>query len=324
MGPVSDSEYVNHNNCGKHTQSEYAELVRAVAVAAARLHGVITREQLFAIGLNPRQVDHLLNNGRLHPLHRAVYAVGHTRLAPDAHLRAALLACGPTAFLSHRTAAGVLGLRPLALTAIEVTIPGPKANKRPGLIVHRTTSAPHRHELRKESELRLSSVPRLLVELAPVETEHELERLVVQANRRNLLNIDRVKAALQRHSRRPGIGKLAAVLADYMPRPDRKSGLERAFDRLLAENRDIPEPLRNVRWGVWELDCYWPEQRVALELDGRNYHDALANMERDRFKDAKLLAANIRPMRVTDRRFEADPEGVLADLRDVLRLKPAA
>lgn len=167
-------------------------------------------------------------------------------------------------------------------------------------------------------------MPRLLVELACVETGHELERLVVQANRRNLLNIDCVEAALERHSRRPGIAKLAVVLADYLPRPDRRSGLETAFDRLLAENRDIPEPLRNVRWGVWELDCYWPEQRVALELDGRNYHDALANMERDRFKDAKLLAVNIRPMRVTDRRFEDDPVGVLVDLRDVLRLRPAA
>ena len=294
---MPDSEHVNHNNCGKHTQSEYRQLVGAVSELAARQQGVISRGQLLQLGLNRHQIEHLLANHRLHPLHRAVYVVGHSRLVPDAHLRAALLACGPTAFLSHRTAAGVLGLRPLALAMIEVTIPGPRVNKRPELIVHRTTSSPHRHELRKERELRISSVPRLLVELSSVETEHELERLVVQANRRNLLNIDRVEAALERHSRRPGIAKLAAVMADYMPRPDRKSGLETAFDRLLADNRDIPEPLRNVRWGVWELDCYWPDQRVALELDGRNYHDALANMERDRFKDAKLLAANIRPMR---------------------------
>jgi hypothetical protein len=321
---VDDSEYVNRNNSAKHTQSEYAELVKAVAGLAARQQGVIARRQLLQLGLGRNQIEHLLANHRLHPLHRAVYAVGHTRLVPDAHLRAALLACGPAAFLSHRTAAAVLGLRPLSLRAIEVTIPGPKVNRRRGLIVHRTVSVPHPHELRRERDLRISSVPRLLIELAAVESQQELERLIVESNRRHLLHPDRAAAALERHRRRPGVGRLSRALAGYMRGPDRKSGLERAFDRLLARTPDIPQPQRNLRWGIWELDCYWPEQRVALELDGRNYHDALANMERDRFKDAKLLAAGIRPMRVTDRRFEADSEGVLADLRAVLCLRPAA
>jgi hypothetical protein len=158
------------------------------------------------------------------------------------------------------------------------------------------------------------------VELASRETDEELERLMVQANRNNQLQIDRLQAALQRHRRSPGIGKLARVSAAYRPRPDRKSELERAFDRLLDGAPDIPQPERNVRFGIWELDCYWPAHGVALELDGRAYHDALANMERDRVKDAKLLAAGIRPMRVTDRRFASDPQGALDDLRCILGL----
>lgn len=291
---------------------------------AARQHGLITREQLFGLGLTRNQIDHLVAIGRLHCVHRGVYAVGHTRLTSDARLHAALLACGPTSFLSHRTAAGVLGLGSLSLSRAEITIPSTRAPKRAGLIIHRTRATPHPHELRKERDLRISSVPRILVELAPLVSRAELDRLIVEANRRHLVHMDRIEAAIERHRRRPGIGKLAAALADYRPRPDRKSSLESAFDRLLAQNPDIPEPERNVRWGIWELDCYWPDRGVALELDGRNYHDALENMERDRFKDAKLMAAGINPLRVTDRRFEDDPEGVLADLRAVLRLRPAA
>ena len=250
--------------------------------------------------------------------------MGHDKLADHAHLLAALLACGPASFLSHRTAAAIWGLRAVSLAQIEVTIPGPKARRRQGLIVHRTSAAPHRHEVRTNGGLRVSSVPRLLIELAPRETERELRRLLVQANRRNLLAVDRLGAAIERHRRRPGVAKLAREAARYRPRPDRKSELERAFDRLLQRHPDIPQPLRNVNFDIWELDCYWPEHGVVLELDGRAYHDALANMERDRLKDAKLLAAGIRPMRITDQRFAADPEGALGDLRLILGIRRVA
>jgi len=315
---MDDLEYLDDDIANKGTPSG------ALARLATRQQGVVSRGQLLRLGLSPQQIHTLVVNRRLHPLHRGVYAVGHTKLVPDAHLLAALLACGPTSFLSHRTAAAVWGLRPLALRQLEMTIPGPKAKRRPGITVHRTRAVPHRHEVRTKAGLRVSSVARLLVELASRETEQELERLLVAANRSNLLQIDRLQAALERHRRRPGIGKLVRVSAAYRPRPDRKSELERAFDRLLALNPDIPEPERNVAFDKWELDCYWPAHGVALELDGRAYHDALANMESDRLKDAKLLAAGVRPMRVTDRRFAADPQGALDDLRSILGMRRAA
>jgi very-short-patch-repair endonuclease len=57
--------------------------------------------------------------------------------------------------------------------------------------------------------------------------------------------------------------------------------------------------MRNVHIEGWEIDCWWPEQRVALELDGRPYHVAVTDMERDRTKDIKLGLSAIKPMRVT-------------------------
>jgi hypothetical protein len=118
----------------------------------------------------------------------------------------------------------------------------------------------------------------------------------------------------------PGLARLKAALRAYRPRPDRKSELERGFDAWLLEHPEIPEPSRNVYIDGWEIDCWWPEQRVVLELDGRDYHTAVQEMERDRLKDTKLQIRGIKPMRVTGERWDLDRAGVRSDLLALLQL----
>lgn len=144
--------------------------------------------------------------------------------------------------------------------------------------------------------------------------------MIDEGVRKHVFDHANVRAALERHADRPGILNLKAAYADYQPRPDRKSGLERAFDRLLAQHPEIPEPLRNIYMDIWELDCYWPEQAVSLELDGRPYHIAVRDMERDRRKDAYLLTRGIKPLRITDGRLSQDPLGAFNDLKILLQL----
>jgi hypothetical protein len=120
--------------------------------------------------------------------------------------------------------------------------------------------------------------------------------------------------------RAAGLARLKAALCAYRPRPDRTSDLERAFDAWLLEHPEIPEPLRNMHIDDWEIDCWWPEQRVALELDGRAYHVAVRDMERDRLKDTKLQIMGIKPMRVTGDRWDLDRAGVRSDLVALLQL----
>jgi hypothetical protein len=52
----------------------------------------VSRAQLRAIGLSADAIDGRLERGSLHPIHRAVYAVGHTRITRDGHYTAAVLA----------------------------------------------------------------------------------------------------------------------------------------------------------------------------------------------------------------------------------------
>ncbi len=291
---------------------------------AGRQHGVISRAQLRELGFTDEQVRGHVDLGWLHRVHHNVFAVGNPRLSSHASLVAAVLSLGPRSFLSHRSAAAVHGLRPINPHEIEITIPGTGGRTRKGLIVHRTTTEPHPADVRIRGELRVSSVPRLLIELAPREPPVELQRLVTEAVRKRLLRLDAgdgrhaLEAALARHPRWPGVTTLTAVLGAYRRPESSKSGLERAFDQLLQHHPEFPDPQRNVHIDVYEIDRYWPAHRLAVELDGRPYHVAAQDMERDRIKDAYLLRHRITPLRFTDHRVEHDIPGILHDLHHFL------
>src|SRR5882724_13570572 len=77
--------------------------VRAIARGQA---GIVARAQLVAAGVGGNTIDRALRAGKLHRVHRGVYAtVAPELLTEDGHLVAALLAAGEGALLSHGTAA---------------------------------------------------------------------------------------------------------------------------------------------------------------------------------------------------------------------------
>jgi very-short-patch-repair endonuclease len=285
---------------------------------------VVHLDQLREFGYSTAQVRRQVEHGLLVRLHHNVYAIGTPSISPRARLLAALLSVGPQSFLSHRTAAAVYGLRAINAHDIELTLAGTGGRRRPGMSLHRTRSEPHPDDVRTHGDLRVSSVPRMLVELAPRERPDELARLITVAVQKRFLALDRkdarerLEAALARHQRWPGMATLKGVLAAYRRTDSSTSELERAFDRLIAPHQEIPEPQRNIHLGHWEIDRFWPAHRLAVELDGRPYHVAAGAMEKDRIKDAALLKAGVTPLRFTDFRVEHDARGILSDLRHFL------
>jgi hypothetical protein len=289
-----------------------------MASVCRRQSGAIGVGQLQAVGFTAREVSRLVSGGALTRRHQGVLLDARAPIPPRGHLFAALLAAGPTAFLSHRTAAAIHGLRAVNVRQIELTVVANRTPKRDGLRIHRTTNL-HPHEVRTVDGLRVSSVPRLLMELASRETRAELDRLIAEAARRRSLDLHRIDETLARHPRHPGLSKLTVALAAYQPAPPDKSRLERAFADWLATLPHIPAPERNV-WlaGRWEIDFLWRAQSLAVELDGRPYHLLPADQERDRIKDVWLQRHAIHVVRVTEFRFEHDRAGVEADLRHFL------
>ncbi|HEX5594343.1 MAG TPA: type IV toxin-antitoxin system AbiEi family antitoxin domain-containing protein [Solirubrobacterales bacterium] len=94
-----------------------------MARLAARQHGVVTAKQLAEVGLGRSAISERTRSGRLHRLHRGVYAVGHR--APDWHERwmAAVLACGEGAVLSHHSAAALWKLLKPIEGPVHVSVP---------------------------------------------------------------------------------------------------------------------------------------------------------------------------------------------------------
>jgi hypothetical protein len=286
-------------------------------------HGLITRSQLVRLGFAHAEIVGFVEHGDLRRLHRAVYADGRAPLTDHAILKASLLAfAGRNVWLSGQAASMGWGLEAVSVPRLEVTVvasstPGP----RQGLTVRSVRSAPHPSELRTRNNLRVSSVARMLIECAAGGADAEqLHTLIEQAVRRNLLEIPDLAATLERNLRHAGTLAVKRTCEEYLPRTDRKSGLERAFDRWLTKHPEIPPPERNIKLGPWEIDCYWSQQGLVLELDGRPYHTVIEDIERDNGKNTWLQVNGKRILRVTDSRFRRDKAGVHRDLTAMLAL----
>jgi hypothetical protein len=284
-------------------------------------HGVITLSQLNALGISARTIDGFLEHGDLRRLHSGVYADGRTRLTDHGHMHAALLAAGTDSWLAGRTAAAAWGLDVLSLPRLEVAVVGARSSRHRELRGRRVVEPPHQSEIRTVHGLRVSSVPRLLIEAAADGADVEvIWRLVEAAARRRLLDVDALHATLERHAGGRGVRRVRLACEAYLPSPGRKSTFEQAFDRWLLKHPEIPQPVRNAYLGPWEIDCYWPSERVAVELDARDYHVAAGDFERDRRKDAWLQRNEIRILRVSGEQWDTDQLGVHDNLTALLAL----
>jgi predicted transcriptional regulator of viral defense system len=122
-------------------REEPAESEQLFAKIAARQHGVVSSRQLHRTGIDKDAATRRLKAGRLHRLHRGVYAVGHTRLTFEGRCMAAALALGDRAAVSHRSAAALWGMLPPHGGAIELTLPGDSGReRRKGITVHRSAT----------------------------------------------------------------------------------------------------------------------------------------------------------------------------------------
>jgi len=125
-------------------------------------------------------------------------------------------------------------------------------------------------------------------------------------------------AVVERGAGRPGVAKLRAIV-DYLDEPlFTRSEAERRLVELIR-SAGLPMPRTNVRIARWEVDAVWDAQRLVVEVDGYRYHGTRATFERDRRKDADLMLAGYRVLRITWRRLVREREAVIALLATALR-----
>jgi very-short-patch-repair endonuclease len=263
-----------------------------VAVLAARQHGLVTTGQLLGAGITNDAIRRRVESGRLRRLHRGVYLVASlpAQFTPE---MAGVLACGDSAVLSHHSAAALWGIRPPHRGDIHVTVRR-KVRGREGVRVHRTSDV----ERTRQHGIPITTPARTIDDLARLIPQRDLDRAVEQAI---ILRL-------------PGRAELEALQDE--PSLTRSEAEARLLELIRAA--ELPRPLTNVRVHGHEVDLYWPEHRLVVEVDGFAYHSSRAAFERDRLRDARLQAHGLRVSRVTWRQIAGTPEAVLVRLASAL------
>jgi very-short-patch-repair endonuclease len=310
---------------------------RIILELAAMQHGVVARWQLVERGVSPAMVDARARRGRLlRRCGRRVYCVPPLRGRFAEEVRAALT-LGRPALVSHRTACVVQGLlrgEPVAPSSlhpahrsgpqaqptaddcpINVSIARGRPDPMPGVRIHRVRLS--REEMTVCDGVPVTVPERTLLDSATQLSHRALEQALAEALRVRLVSEKSVLTLLARYPRRPGAARLRALLtADAEPACVR-SGAEELFLQLVRR-AELPPPRVNSRVLDTEVDFCWPALKLAVEIDGLRWHGDRFAQTQDRRRDARLVAAGYRVMRLTWADLRQRPEAVLVQVARAL------
>jgi very-short-patch-repair endonuclease len=275
-----------------------------------RQHGVVTRAQLLELGLTPKAIQHRLETGRLHPLMLGAYSVGRPEVSERGWWMAAVLVCGPDALLSHRSAAALWGIRRQRSGLIEVTVPDRVSRRRPELRVHRRRQLDGRR--REVDGIPVTDPICTLVDLATCVPDGEVEAAINEADFRDLVDPEALRAALDSLPRWPGVGRLRRLL-DRETLALATTELERLFLRILSRKR-LPLPDTQRHLGGHRVDFYWTELGLVVETDSLRYHRSAFKQSADMRRDHDHVSAGRTTLRFSHAQVKYEPAYVGAVL----------
>ncbi len=277
----------------------------AIAWVAARQLGLITAAQLHAAGVGRGSIEWRLANGALHRVFRGVYLVGHSIFAPGSLEFAAVLACGDRTIVSHRSAAALWKLASAPEGEAEVTVVARDCRPREGLRVH-TVERLSATDRGRCSGIPITSPARTIIDFAATAGAEELERAIAEAQALRLTTEPQILAAAERAPNRAGVANVRAILRQPGgPKRTRSAG-ERAMLRLIRAAR-LPEPRTNHLVAGYTADYLWPEERLIVELDSRDFHTTPWAFERDHRRDIVHKDAGYEVLRVSGRQLDDAP-----------------
>jgi hypothetical protein len=297
------------------------EATVVIREVAERQHGVMARWQLLDRGIGPGTFRSRCEAGVLIPLFQGVFALGHRQLTREGRWMAAVLACGPGAVLSHFSAGHLWGLCG-SYGAIEVLRQsgGFKPLGHRGVRLHQTRRL-EPWELMMERRIPVATMERVLLDLAARTDSKRLERMFVQAYKREGFSWPRLARILGRTRGRKGAGKLRKIAQEVNPEALETKSVSEIDFLALCRQANLPMPVVNVLVEGHLVDFLWPAQKVVVETDSWSYHGDRPAFERDRQTDVDLIAAGYEVHRTTYKMLERSPDLFLNNVRRALASK---
>ncbi len=292
---------------------------QAWGVARGR-NGIVTRSELLRLGFSAKAIRHRLSNGRLHRVHRGVYAVGRPQIDREQRWLAAVLLCGEGAALSHRSAGALWGFVEDRAGEVDVSVRGRGEPRARGIRARTRPSLPAT-DVVVHGGIPVTRPGRTLLDLAAEISPRTLERAVNEADKLDLIDPERLRDELAAWTGLPGVRALRALLdRDTFRLSD--SELEVRF-RAIAAQAGLRQPRTKAMVNGFEVDFYWPDLRLVVETDGLRYHRTPSAQARDQLRDQTHTAAGLTTLRFTHRQVTREPGRVRRVLTDTVRLKQA-
>jgi len=274
-------------------------------------HGVVSSDQLQEVGYTRQAIYHRIRTGRLHPLHRGVYAVGRPHVTDHGRWMAAVIACGAGAVLSHSSAAALWRIGSEARGLVELSLPSLSRRCRPGLQIHQRPSL-RDADMTVELGIPVTTPIQTLIDMALRLDRGGVERMVNEADKYNLVHPPELRRELDKRIGERGATPLRQLL-DRRTFRLTKDELERRF-LPLARQAGLPVPLTGQWVNDFEVDFYWPDLDLVVETDGLRYHRTPAEQARDRLRDQAHTAAGLTQLRFTHEQVRYEP----AYVREIL------
>ena len=148
-----------------------------------------------------------------------------------------------------------------------------------------------------------------------------LRRFINDGRRSGLITIDALDDVVRRFPLHPG----APLLREHLRNPTgpTRSEFEDAFLEF-CRRFGLPTPKVNTTAAGFEVDAYFADERLIVELDGWDFHHDRGAFESDRERDATMLALGIATVRITWDRLTGEPEKEAERLLKILRMRRAA
>jgi hypothetical protein len=216
-----------------------------------------------------------------------------------------VLACRERTVLSHDSAAALYGLRKWPRVP---EVSSPRRFRIAGIHAHRTMTLTHA-DVTVRSGIPVTTVARTTADIAARLTDTQLVRLIHEARRnRDLPNTE--LARLYRLCPR------AADVYDSEEAPSR-SIFQHEFKAFLVKG-GFPIPEFEALWHGYEVDAFYEDYRLIIELDGYLDHSQPDRFEADRERDALAIELNFDTLRITWKRLKYRPAPLARQFRTIL------
>jgi very-short-patch-repair endonuclease len=277
-----------------------------------RQDGVITISQALGAGLSQDAVDRRVNAGIWRRCARGVYFADDRPFTDAARIRASVLAYGDDAVAHGLTAAWWHGLTLEAPYDVEVTVPRRKSGRAVGTSTVRRRDLPSA-DVAIHRRLRVTGIP--LTVLEAVAATHS--RAILDSALQRGVTLEQLRAAHARNARRHGAGFANQLLREASD--GARSEAERLMIRLLKSAR-ITGWKANFPVCGYFVDIAFPEQKVAIEVDGWAFHSDRAAFQRDRTRQNAIALRGWQVLRFTWLDLTEYPQRVIAEIEAALRL----